>query len=107
MAYIDDVYFNGSTMSAEYVRVKLAQYERMPKDPKSLRDGAHMLGLEVCEEHNTLQWIQGSVIPNVSYVMTWWNISLCKKLVEHLTMVDVWGDWVHQAAGTCNHKEMG
>lgn len=54
LAYIDDVYVNESIMFAEHVRAKSAEYRLMCKVPEHLKNGACLLGMEVCRECNTL-----------------------------------------------------
>lgn len=47
LTYTDNVYVSESILSAEHVRVKLVVYGVMYKDPKCLKDGAHILELEI------------------------------------------------------------
>lgn len=109
-AYTDDVYVNENIMSAEYVRVKLAQYGLWCKCSERLKDGTRVFGLEVLLGRNTLWWTRWNAIPNVRNVMTRRNVvSLCEKLVNHLPRV--WmaecGYRAHQAARKRNHKGVG
>ena len=46
-AYVDDIYVNVDIMSANVVKTKLQSFGLISKDPKRLKDGALVLGLEV------------------------------------------------------------
>ena len=46
-AYVDDIYVNEDIMSADAVRTRLQSFGLISKNPKRLKDGALVLGLEV------------------------------------------------------------
>ena len=46
-AYLDDIYVNEDIMSSLHVKVKLAQFGLICKNPERLEDGACVLGLDV------------------------------------------------------------
>ena len=52
--YLDDISVNEDTVSALHVKVKLAQFGLICKDPEQLEDGAHVLGLDVHGKQGSL-----------------------------------------------------
>ena len=61
LAYINDIYVNEDVMSADKVKRKLETFGLTSKDPKRLKNGATVLGLEVWGEHGTLRWKRGAL----------------------------------------------
>ena len=51
------------------------QFCLISKDPKRLKDGVLVLGLEVREECNTLRWKRGSPVPELPSVFIFTNPS--------------------------------
>ena len=46
-AYLNSIYVNKDIVSLLYVRMKLAQFDLICKEPEWLENGAHVLGLDV------------------------------------------------------------
>jgi len=100
-AYVDDIYVNEDVMSADKVRRKLETFGLTSKDPKRLKNGATVLGLEVWWEHGTLRWKRGGPVPEVPNMLTRRIIfSVCGKLVGHFPVCK----WLRAATGVIKRR---
>ena len=69
-AYLDDIYENEDIVSSLYIKVKLAQFGFICKDPERLEDGAHILGLDIHGKQGSLRWRHGVALPEVLDALT-------------------------------------
>ena len=69
-AYLNNIYVNKDIVSSLHVTMKLAQFGLICKDLKRLENDICVLGLVVHGEQGTLQWRQGTVVPEVLDILT-------------------------------------
>ena len=87
-AYLNDIYMNEDIVSLIHIRMKLAKFGLICKDPERLENSARVLGLDIHGEQGTLQWRHGTAVQEVPDFLTRPAVfSLFDRLMEHLRVV--------------------